>query len=217
MLRGEHVRGTGDARRWLFAGLGGLAALALAVLALAVVPSLLVRDSSAPTAGSADAGFARDMAVHHQQAVDLSFIVRERTDDADVRRLAFDIINTQANQRGMLLGRLDVWDLPTVSGDPPMTWMGHRHKAADGSLMPGMATDTQIEELRRAEGKAAEVLYLRLMTEHHRAGVEMARGALELAEDDQLTELAEGMVNGQLSEMELMAAMLADRGAKTAE
>src|SRR5690348_8354022 len=47
-----------------------------------------------PRGDSADAGFARDMAAHHQQAVEMSFLVRDRTKDADVRRLAYDIANT---------------------------------------------------------------------------------------------------------------------------
>lgn len=68
--------------------------------------------SDVPTAGSADAGFARDMAVHHQQAVEMSLVIRDRTDDEDVRRLAYDIGQTQANQRGMLLVRLDLWVCP---------------------------------------------------------------------------------------------------------
>ncbi|MFG3404499.1 DUF305 domain-containing protein [Streptomyces sp. NPDC048142] len=80
-----------------------------------------------PAASSADAGFARDMAVHHQQAVQMSFVVRDRTDDEDVRRLAYDIANTQANQRGMLLGLLgllDLWELPKIApaGEQPMAW-----------------------------------------------------------------------------------------------
>ncbi|MGW2056795.1 DUF305 domain-containing protein [Streptomyces sp. NPDC001840] len=81
-------------------------------------------DDRTPSADSADAGFARDMAVHHQQAVEMSFIVRDSTDDEEVRRLAYDIANTQANQRGMLLGWLDMWGLPKVeAGREPMAWM----------------------------------------------------------------------------------------------
>ncbi|MFD3936405.1 DUF305 domain-containing protein [Streptomyces sp. NPDC058611] len=77
-----------------------------------------------PALHSADAGFARDMAVHHQQAVEMSFVVRDRTQDEAVRSLAYDIANTQANQRGMLLGWLDLWGLPkVVAGEPPMAWM----------------------------------------------------------------------------------------------
>lgn len=132
-----------------------------------------------PGEDSADVGFARDMAIHHQQAVELSFIVRDRTDDEDVRRLAYDVINTQANQRGMLLGRLKVWDVPKTSQKPPMSWMHHgsgpMYEAHDGSLMPGMATNAQMDQLCKAEGKAAEVLYLRLLAAHHKGGIESRR------------------------------------------
>ncbi|MEU4090080.1 DUF305 domain-containing protein, partial [Streptomyces aureus] len=47
-----------------------------------------VSGTRTPAADSADAGFARDMAVHHQQAVEMSYIVRDRTKDTEVRRLA---------------------------------------------------------------------------------------------------------------------------------
>ncbi|MBC9725019.1 DUF305 domain-containing protein [Streptomyces sp. TRM68367] len=176
-------------------------------------------DASTPGVDSADAGFARDMAVHHQQAVELSFIVRERTDDEEVRRLAYDVINTQANQRGMLLGRLDAWGLPKTSQKPPMAWMDHAmdYQPHDGSLMPGMATNAGTDRLREAEGTDAEVLYLELLTAHHQGGIDMAQGAADLAEDPMIVRLAEGMVRGQQSEMKLMADMLADRGASTSQ
>ncbi|MFC7986372.1 DUF305 domain-containing protein [Streptomyces sp. NPDC057336] len=168
--------------------------------------------------GSANAGFARDMAVHHQQAVELSFIVRDRTEDEAVRRLAYDIINTQANQRGMLLGRLGAWGLPKCSQKAPMAWMNHdmEYTPYDGALMPGMATDTDVDRLRTAEGKAAEVLYLKLMTAHHRGGVNMAQGAADVPEDPMTARLAAGMVQGQRSEMNLMADMLDEHGVKAA-
>ena len=38
-----------------------------------------------PSDQSPEAGFARDMSVHHAQAVELAFIVRDRTDDPEVR------------------------------------------------------------------------------------------------------------------------------------
>lgn len=184
-----------------------------------------------PAADSAEAGFARDMAVHHQQAVEMSFIVRDRTQDEEVRRLAYDIANTQANQRGMLLGWLDLWGLPKVlSGTAPMAWMkasgsvgghaGHQGHGAhtapdvrDGSLMPGMATRTELEQLARASGKQAEVLYLQLMTDHHKGGIAMARGCAELCTVVVEKSLAQGMVDAQQSELGLMADLLKKRGA----
>ncbi|WP_406478651.1 DUF305 domain-containing protein [Streptomyces sp. NBC_01615] len=173
-------------------------------------------DTTTPSADSADAGFARDMAVHHQQAVEMSYIVRDRTKDVEVRRLAYDIAQTQANQRGMLLGWLDLWDLPKVSSDAPMTWMGMGDMASgkDGSLMPGMATNTEMKKLNTLSGKQAEIFYLQLMTDHHKGGIHMAEGCVEKCEVGVEKKLAQGMVDAQQSEIKLMADMLKERGAK---
>ncbi|MEV6960405.1 DUF305 domain-containing protein [Streptomyces sp. NPDC051207] len=168
-----------------------------------------------PAASSADAGFARDMAVHHQQAVEMSYIVRDRTDDVEVRRLAYDIAQTQANQRGMLLGWLDLWELPKVSADPPMTWMGMRGAPSegDGALMPGMATDAELARLGKLRGRQAEVYYLRLMTEHHKGGVHMAQACAARCTVGVEKRLARGMAEAQESEIGLMTDMLRERGA----
>lgn len=199
--------------------------LAAPAVAVAVVLALVVRtqtsdggDSAAstPTADSADAGFARDMAVHHQQAVEMSYIVRDRTTNEDVRRLAYDVAQTQANQRGMLQGWLDLWGLPKTSPAGYMAWMkggGHMdHEPKDGSLMPGMATNTELDQLRGLAGKPAETAYLQLMYDHHMAGVDMARACVRQCEVGTEKELAQGMVQGQQSEMELMTDMLNERG-----
>ncbi|MFJ5725391.1 DUF305 domain-containing protein [Streptomyces sp. NPDC093149] len=215
-------------------------AVGLALLFAGVATVASARDDGAghaaapaprtPAVDSADAGFARDMAVHHQQAVEMSFIVRDRTRDEEVRRLAYDIANTQANQRGMLLGWLDLWELPkAAAGQEPMAWMaagGHEghgmagmegtgtHHAHDGSLMPGMATRTELDRLRRASGTSTEVLYLQLMTDHHKGGIDMARGCARLCTVKVEKRLAQGMADAQQSELDTMARMLAARGAK---
>ncbi|MFB6562529.1 MULTISPECIES: DUF305 domain-containing protein [unclassified Streptomyces] len=192
-----------------------------------------------PELRSPDAGFARDMAVHHQQAVEMSFIVRDRTQDEAVRTLAYDIANTQANQRGMLLGWLDLWGLPkVVAGEPPMSWMGasgghgghtghgtgtgtgtgaeagtDAGAAKPGALMPGMATKEELDQLGAASGRDAEVLFLQLMTDHHKGGVTMAEGCAQQCETPVEKALAQGMVDAQRSELTLMADMLRQRGA----
>ncbi|UQX00919.1 DUF305 domain-containing protein [Streptomyces sp. RerS4] len=182
-----------------------------------------------PSLYSPDAGFARDMSVHHQQAVEMSFVVRDRTQDEAVRSLAYDIANTQANQRGMMLGWLDLWGLPKVVADePPMAWMseesgGHAasgapaahggHAAKPGALMPGMATKEELAHLGAAGGRDAEVLYLQLMTDHHKGGVAMAEGCARQCRTPVERDLAQGMVDAQQSELRLMADMLRERGA----
>ncbi|MEU1912331.1 DUF305 domain-containing protein [Streptomyces massasporeus] len=169
-----------------------------------------------PSAESADAGFARDMAVHHQQAVEMSYIVRDRTKDEEVRRLAYDIAQTQANQRGMMLGWLDLWGLPKVSSEPPMTWMdmGGMASGKDGALMPGMATNSEMKKLGELDAKQAEVFYLQLMTDHHKGGIHMAEGCVAKCQVGVEKRLAQGMVDAQQSEISLMADMLKERGAK---
>ncbi|MEU5810177.1 DUF305 domain-containing protein [Streptomyces sp. NPDC047718] len=191
------------------------------------------REQRTPALYSPDAGFARDMAVHHQQAVEMSFVVRDRTQDEAVRSLAYDIANTQANQRGMLLGWLDLWGLPKVlAGEPPMSWMstgdgagadghgsGHAGHAMGGvtarpgALMPGMATKDELAALGAAQGRDAEVLYLQLMTDHHKGGVAMAQGCATQCRTPAERALAQGMVDAQQSELTLMADMLRQRGA----
>ncbi|MFF3089714.1 DUF305 domain-containing protein [Streptomyces nojiriensis] len=218
----------------------GTAVLLALLFAAAATVAAANGDGSAdpgPSAGTAaprtpglrspDAGFARDMAVHHQQAVEMSFIVRDRTQDEAVRTLAYDIANTQANQRGMLLGWLDLWGLPkVVAGEPPMSWMGasgghggHAGHGADGgaakpgALMPGMATREELDQLGAASGRDAEVLFLQLMTDHHKGGVTMAEGCAQQCETPVEKALAQGMVDAQRSELTLMADMLRQRGA----
>ncbi|WP_251093131.1 DUF305 domain-containing protein [Streptomyces sp. Caat 7-52] len=202
--------------------IGWAAGSAAAVLVAAGAITYAVAEESGgpgartPSAESADAGFARDMAVHHQQAVEMSYIVRDRTKNEAVRRLAYDIAQTQANQRGMLLGWLDLWELPKVSADPPMTWMGMRGMVSgeDGALMPGMATDTELKKLQSLNGKQAEILYLQLMTAHHKGGIHMAEGCVAKCTVDVEKRLAQGMVDAQQSEIELMTGMLKERGAQ---
>jgi len=200
---------------------GWIAGTATAVLVAAGAITYAVADGDdssmkAPSADSADAGFARDMAVHHQQAVEMSYVVRDRTKNEEVRRLAYDIAQTQANQRGMLQGWLDLWELPKVSMDPPMTWMGMGGMASgeDGALMPGMATDAEMKSLNEASGKDAEIRYLQLMYAHHKGGVHMAEGCVEKCEVGVERRLAQGMVEAQESEMRLITDLLKERGAK---
>ncbi|MCK8432171.1 DUF305 domain-containing protein [Streptomyces sp. D2-8] len=196
--------------------IAGAAAAAL-VSAGAITYAVAGDDGSGrtPSAESADAGFARDMAVHHQQAVEMSYIVRDRTEDEAVRRLAYDIAQTQANQRGMMLGWLDLWGLPKVSSEPPMTWMdmGGMASGKDGALMPGMATNSEMKKLGELSGKRAEVFFLQLMTDHHKGGVHMAEGCADKCAVGVEKRLAQGMVDAQQSEIGLMTDMLKERGA----
>ena len=103
------------APRGLRSALLAVIAVALVVLGggLAVAFGIGADDGPAtPAVDSVDAGFSRDMAVHHLQGVEMANIALDRSTDPEVRQLAFDISATQTNQVGRMQGWLVLWGLP---------------------------------------------------------------------------------------------------------
>jgi uncharacterized protein (DUF305 family) len=179
---------------------------------------------STPTAGSVDAGFARDMSIHHGQGVDMAMTIHGSTSDPALRMEALDIGLTQQGQIGVMQTWLQDWGLPAIDPDQPaMGWMaGHDHGAngaesrmavRPGGLMPGMATDAEIKRLRESTGKAQEILFCQLMIRHHRGGVDMAAYAARHAQRPEVRSLAQEMVDGQTYEITVLTGMLTQRGA----
>jgi uncharacterized protein (DUF305 family) len=194
-------------------------AVGLMAVTLCVAAGVLIGSWRAtPRDDSAEAGFARDMATHHAQAVDMSFVVRDKSTDRDLRALASDIIVTQSTQRGMFMGWLQQWGLPQASARPRMAWMpGHVHSApaTDGPvLMHGMATEAELRSLEDANGPDAEIRFLQLMIRHHEGGVIMARALMALSNRRELVQMAKSIDEGQRVEIALMRNMLAVRGAQ---
>lgn len=181
---------------------------------------------STPSTTSAEAGFSRDMQTHHLQAVEMSLIVRDLTDDPEIRMLAYDIATAQQQQAGQMFGWLEVWGLPQASRELSMTWMTrptldgatHDHGSGEsgsshvpGEPMPGLATDEQMATLKSLSGVEAEKYFLELMIAHHVGGVEMAEAVLERSDERVVVTLAKGMVKVQQKEIDLMNDLLAER------
>jgi uncharacterized protein (DUF305 family) len=182
----------------------GLVAASVAMALIATVAVLVDRQLRLPGEESAEAGFARDMAVHHAQAVEMAELIRTRTDNPEVRTLAVDISLGQQAQIGRMHGWLDVWGLPVTGRTPAMTWMGMPTE----ELMPGMATRAQLNELAGLSGAQADARFLRLMIPHHQAGVVMAQAAVNRAGRSEVRRLAEAMVAAQQSEIAAMRDLL---------
>ncbi len=198
-----------------------VAGTAVLGLVLGTVLGWVAFGESAPADDSVAAGFARDMAEHHAQAVEMSLEVLQTTQDEGVRALATDIASTQGNQLGQMEGWIRQWDLPMARPGDRMAWMeggmNHTMHMVDGAPMPGMANDEQMQSLREATGEAADILYLQLMITHHIAGVEMAQAALDGGVQGEVKRLAAAMVNGQEAEIDLMLGMLQERDARSQE
>lgn len=183
-------------------------ALLVAIVVLAAIGGYVVRSLQTPGTDSVDVGFARDMSEHHRQAVEMSRLLYDRTDDEIMRSLAYDIMITQQGQIGIMAGYLNAWGHPITGLGPRMTWMG---MSVEG-LMPGMATREQMATLAAADDVEAEIIFLQLMIPHHVSGVEMAHVAAEDAHTVIVRNLARGMAEAQDSEIRYMQELLEERG-----
>lgn len=159
---------------------------------------------STPGEDSAEAGFARDMATHHEQAVEMSLLIIDRSMDPRILTLARDIAFMQQSQIGQMRGWLDVWGLPATGLDPPMTWMGH----TTTGLIPGMATRVELASLQQATGTEADRQFLKLMMRHHEGALPMAQALLDRSDNEPVSQLARSILTSQQAEIELMQSML---------
>ena len=189
--------------------------VAIGALAIAGAVGWLIADRGSGTSigsGSVDAGFARDMSAHHDQAVQMAGYTRDHTSNSSIELLAFDIETSQYTELGQMQGWLDGWGLTRNSKRPVMSWMaGHTHLEADGS-MPGMATPAEIDKLLRLTGKPLDVFFLQLMIRHHQGALPMAQYAAEHAKEPYVRNLAQKMTQGQSNQIVEMEQLLRQLG-----
>lgn len=148
------------------------------------------------TANSADFRYAQMMIEHHAQALVMTELAPERASRSTVKRLAERIAAGQKPE----IGAMEGW-LKRNGGDK-------RKQHHDHSGMPGMATEAQLKELRGAEGKAFDKLFLELMITHHQGAITMATEALTEGNDIFVEEMASDVVAQQTVEIDRMRGMM---------
>lgn len=190
-------------------GNGPLVLLLAAAAALFAALALWLYLSDRPPAdGSAEAGFARDMSVHHAQAVEMAEIVRDKTEDPEIQTLATDVALTQQAQIGQMQGWLAVWGLPATGAEPAMSWMGMPKQGR----MPGMASPEEVSRLGELPPQEADRLFLRLLIPHHRAALGMTEAVRQETDRPEVEMLAGAIAASQKAEISTMEEMLRERG-----
>ncbi len=154
-----------------------------------------------------DTGFLQDMREHHEQAVLMSFVYRTRDDiDPGLTTIARSIIVGQSLEVGRMIQLLrDFGETEVNETDAAMLWMG---MSAEPGQMPGMASDDELDELGRLDGRPADELFAQLMIEHHEGGIEMAEFAAENAENAEVRAMAASMAAAQRGEIGEMLGVL---------
>ncbi len=133
------------------------------------------------------------MIQHHQQAIEMSELVADRTDNPEINALALEIIAAQDPEISLMQTWIDEF------GDAGMDHAGHS--------MGGMLTESELEALRAASGVEFEKLYLSGMIKHHEGAIDMA-DMLSNSNYPAAQKLRADIIETQTAEIELMKKLL---------
>ena len=163
-----------------------------------------------------DVRFMQDMILHHQQAVEMAALVRDRTNRQPLVDAARRIDASQADE----IAFMSKWlrDRGQAAPNPAAMHAMHAMPAmAPMSSMSGnyaamgMATPEQMAAMAAAKGPAFDRLFLERMITHHQGAVTMAEGLLKRggsAADPVLFEFVNDVINEQKAEIRRMTALL---------
>ncbi|ANN19716.1 DUF305 domain-containing protein [Amycolatopsis orientalis] len=152
----------------------------------------------------ADVEYITMMIPHHEQAKVMTDLVPGKTANEQIRAIAGRISVAQDGEITMM----KTW---LADRGKPVPGQGHDGHGGhhDHTLMPGMATEAQLADLRAASGTAFEKLFLDLMIAHHQGALTMAEAQLGKGVEIKAQEMAQEVITGQSAEIERMKTMRA--------
>lgn len=149
-----------------------------------------------------DLAFATNMIPHHEQAVELSALVPERSTNPEVKALAEQISAAQEPEIQTMKVLLVQWN------ENPDANAGNGGHEGHGGAMQGMVDDATIARLKTLSGPEFDTLWLESMISHHQGAIEMARAELANGENVDAKRLAQTIVDTQQAEIDQMNQML---------
>ncbi len=146
-----------------------------------------------------DVAFATNMIPHHQQAVDLSAMVPDRSTNAGLVALADQISAAQQPEINVMNVFLVQWN------ENPDTNSGH---AGHGSTTQGMVDAATMTKLESLSVEEFDKLWLASMISHHQGAIEMAKAEVANGDNVDAKTLAKNIVTTQEAEIGQMKQML---------
>jgi uncharacterized protein (DUF305 family) len=157
--------------------------------------------SGEPAAYNADdIAFATNMVPHHEQAIELSALVPERSTNPEVIGLAQAIASVQEPEIATMKAFLVQWN------ENPDTQTGH--EGHDMAGMAGMVDGATLARLESLSGAEFDTLWLQSMIAHHEGAVEMAKAEIATGENVDAKQLAQHIIDAQQAEIAQMRTML---------
>nr|WP_090346025.1 DUF305 domain-containing protein [Mycolicibacterium malmesburyense]CRL78613.1 lipoprotein [Mycolicibacterium malmesburyense] len=153
-----------------------------------------------------DVAFATNMIPHHEQAVELSALVPDRSTNPELKALAQQISGAQEPEIRTMRVMLVQWN---ENPDANTGQEGHGgHGAGHGGAMQGMVDDATMARLETLSGPEFDTLWLQSMIAHHQGAIEMARAELANGDNVDAKRLAQTIVDTQQAEIDQMNQML---------
>jgi uncharacterized protein (DUF305 family) len=146
-----------------------------------------------------DVAFATNMIPHHQQAVDLSAMVPDRSTNAGLVALAQQISAAQQPEIDVMKVFLVQWN------ENPDINSGH---AGHGNAMQGMVDAATMTKLESLTGAEFDKLWLESMIGHHQGAIEMAKAEIANGDNVDAKDLAKNIVTTQEAEIGQMKQMV---------
>jgi uncharacterized protein (DUF305 family) len=164
-----------------------------------------------------DQAFVAEMIPHHEMAVGMARLAQAEGQHPEIKKLAEDIIKTQSEEIEEMqpiaeeIGATatpDGHDMEgmEMEGMPESEGMSGMDMSGDAKVL-GLSSGTMGMSMDMAELEGAEPFdraFIDMMIPHHQGAIRMAQAELADGEDDQLKELAEGIVAAQTKEIEEM-------------
>jgi uncharacterized protein (DUF305 family) len=122
---------------------------------------------------ASDVAFMQHMILHHQQALDMAKLAKDRTNTEDLLAIAGRIETSQADEIAFMKGWL------TERGEPVEDPKMQGHGAHLHHMMKGMASPEQMAALAEAKGVEFDRQFLTLMIAHHEGAVDMVEKLLD--------------------------------------
>ncbi len=160
----------------------------------------------------ADVDFMQGMIMHHNQAVEMTEMLKTRTKDPAVMELGKKIDVSQSDEMRWMKQWLTDRGFP-ISADS-MAGMDMKGMDMSMPMMPGMLTSAQMDTLRKASGPEFDHLFLTGMIQHHSGALLMVKDLFAnpgAGQDPQLFDFASDVDNTQQAEIDIMRHMLKER------
>jgi uncharacterized protein (DUF305 family) len=153
----------------------------------------------------ADVAFATDMIPHHEQAVELSALVPERSSNPAVADLAAAISAAQKPEIEILKVFLVQWKGGETD---PGADGGHDMDGHDMGGMEGMVDGPTMAKLETLTGAEFDTLWLQSMIGHHEGAIAMSNTEIADGANQDAKALAKQIVTAQQAEIAQMKQML---------